>query len=124
MGLETVRLSEVSQRKRNVVWHPLCVEWRKEKIQTYSQNSRRLTDLENELMAARKVGEGVVRGAGIDMYNLLYLKWITSEGLKYSTGKSAQCYVGAGWEGSLGENGYVYVRLILFPVHFKLSQHC
>ena len=28
------------------------------------------------------------------------------------------------WEGSLGENGYMYVCLSPFTVHLKLSQHC
>ena len=32
---------------------------------------------------------------------MLYLKWITNKEVRYSTGKSAQCYVAA-WEGSLG----------------------
>ena len=30
---------------------------------------------------------------GIDMYTLLYLKWITNKDLLYSTGNSAQYYV-------------------------------
>ena len=45
-------------------------------------------------------GRGTVRGLGMDMYTLLYLKWITNKTLLYSTGNSAQCYVAAwmGWE--------------------------
>ena len=35
-------------------------------------------------------GEGIVRELGIDMYTLLYLKWITNKDLLYSTGNSAQ----------------------------------
>ena len=77
----------------------------KAEMQMYLQNSRRLTDLENELMAARKVGAGVVRGVGIDMHNVLYLKRITSEDLKHNTGKSAQRYVAAGWGGVWGRMG-------------------
>ena len=38
-------------------------------------------------------GEGIVREFGIDMYTLLYLKWITKKDLLYSTGSSAQYYV-------------------------------
>ena len=34
-------------------------------------------------------GEGIVRQFGIDMYTLLYLKWITNKDLLYSTGNSA-----------------------------------
>ena len=36
-------------------------------------------------------GEGIVREFGMDMYTLLYLKWITNKDLLYSTGNSAQC---------------------------------
>ena len=38
-------------------------------------------------------GEGIVREFGIDMYTLLYFKWITNKDLLYSTGNSAQYYV-------------------------------
>ena len=30
---------------------------------------------------------------GMDMYTLLYLKWITNKDFLYSTRNSAQCYV-------------------------------
>ena len=58
------------------------------------------------------------------MYTLLYLKWITSKDLLYSTGNSAQCYVAA-WmgEGFGGEWIHVYVWLGPFAVRLKLSQH-
>ena len=42
------------------------------------------------------------------MYTLLYLKWITNKDLLDSTWNAAQCYVQPRWEGSLGENGYMY----------------
>ena len=48
-------------------------------------------------------GEGIVRGFWMDMYTLLYLKylnifkihlkWLTNKDLIYSTWNSAQCYV-------------------------------
>ena len=37
-----------------------------------------------------RVGGGIVREFGIDMYTLLYVKRITSKDLLYSTGNSAQ----------------------------------
>ena len=40
----------------------------------------------------------MVREFGMDMYTLLYLKWITNKDLLYSSGNSAQCYVAA-WMG-------------------------
>ena len=68
-------------------------------------------------------GEGIVREFGIDMYTLLYLKWITNKDLLYSTGNSAQCYV-AGWMGGVfgGEWIRAYVWLSPLAVHLKLSQ--
>ena len=44
----------------------------------------------------------------MDMYTQLYLKWINNKVLLCSKGNSAQCYE-PGWEGSLGENGYMYM---------------
>ena len=57
----------------------------------------------------RNEGKGLVREFGMDMYTLIYLTWITNQNLLYSTWDSAQCYVAAGWEGGLGENGYMYM---------------
>ena len=61
----------------------------------------------------------------MNMYTLLYLKWITNKDLLYSTGNSAQCYV-ASWMGEEfgGERIYVYVWLSPFTVNLTLSQHC
>ena len=73
------------------------------------QNRNRLTDLENELMVARRKdrGEGIVREFGMNVYTMRYLKWITNRDLLYSTWNSAQCYVAAWMGGSLGETGYM-----------------
>ena len=53
-------------------------------------------------------GEGVVREFGMDMYTLLYLRWITNKVLLYNTGNSAQCYVATWMGGEFGENEYMY----------------
>ena len=53
------------------------------------QNKNRLTDLDNKLTI---MGGGAVSKFGINMYTLLYFKWITNKDLLYSTGISAQCY--------------------------------
>jgi len=46
----------------------------------------------------------------MDMYTLLYLKWITNKDLLYSTGISAQCYVATWIGGEFGEEWiHVYV---------------
>ena len=70
-------------------------------------------------------GEGIVREFGIDMYTLLYLKWITNKDLLYSPGNSAQCYLAAWMRGEFGEDWiHVCVWLSHCAVHLKLSQHC
>ena len=42
-----------------------------------------------------RIPGGRDRESGMDMYILLYLKWITKEDLVLGTGNSAQCYVAA-----------------------------
>ena len=54
-----------------------------------------------------RVGEGTVREFGINMYTLLYLKWITNKDPLHNTGNSAQCFV-AVWMG--GEFGGEWVH--------------
>ena len=53
--------------------------------------------------------EGIVRELGIDMYTLLYLKWITNKDLLYSTWNSVQCDVAAWMGGEFGENEYMHM---------------
>ena len=61
------------------------------------------------MVAQCKGGEEIVRDFGKAMYTLLYFKWITNKVLLCGTWNSAQGYVAAGWEGSLGEQGYTYM---------------
>jgi len=70
-------------------------------------------------------GEEIVREFGMDIYTLLYLKWITNKDLLYSTQNCAQCYAAA-WTG--GEFGGEWIHVCVwrspFAVHLTLSQHC
>ena len=69
--------------------------------------------------------KGKDREFGMDMYTLLYLKWIINKDLLYSTGISAQCYAAAWIGGEFGEEWiHVYVWLSPFIVHQKLLQYC
>ena len=69
----------------------------------------RLTNLKNELMVAReKDGEGIVRKFGMDMYTLLYLKWIRTKTYCVAHETLLNVMWQPGWKGSLGENGYMY----------------
>ena len=70
-------------------------------------------------------GSAIVRELGMDMYTLLYFKWITKKDVLYSTGNSAQCYMAAWMGGEFGGGWiHVYVWLSPFAVHLKLSRHC
>ena len=71
------------------------------------------------------MGEDIVREFGMDMHTLLYLKWIITKDLLYSTRNPVECNVAA-WMGEEfgGEWLHVYAWLSLFAVRLKLSQHC
>jgi len=64
-------------------------------------------------MVARGEGqeEEIVKEAGMDMYIVLYLKWITKKVLLYSMGNSVPYCVAAWMGGNLGsgENRYMYM---------------
>ena len=51
--------------------------------------------------------EGIVREFGMDMYTLLYLKWVTNKDLLYSKWTLLNVVWQPGWEGSLWKNSYV-----------------
>ena len=53
-------------------------------------------------------GEGIVTEFGVDVYTLLYLKWITNKDLLYSTGHSLQGYVAA-WMGEEFRGEWIHV---------------
>ena len=55
-------------------------------------------------------GEGIDREFGIEMYTLLYIKWITNKDLSYSTENSAQCDVAA-WMGGGFEGEWMHVYI-------------
>ena len=56
----------------------------------------------------------------MDMYTLLYLKQVTNKDLLHSMWNSAQCYV-PGWDGNLGENGYMYMAESLRCSHEAIT---
>ena len=50
--------------------------------------------ISNKLMVTEENGrEGIISESGMDMYTLLYLKWITNKDLLYGTVNSDQYYV-------------------------------
>ena len=129
VDLEIVILSELSEteKEKYCMTILICGIW-KEMIQMNLQNRKRLTDLREWIYGCwgEGCGEGIVREFGMDMYTLLYLKWITNKDLLSSTGNSAQCDVAAWmrWGEFRGEWIHVYGWLSPFTVHLKLSQHC
>jgi len=130
MDIESVTLNEVSQRRRNSVWHPLYAESKK-KWCKWTYKTKQTHRLRQWTYICRREGwgEGFVREFGIDTYRVLYLKWVTDKVLLYSTGNSAQWYVAAWMGGEFGWEWirvcmYIYIWLSCFLVHLKLLQHC
>ena len=83
---------------------------RKRYKRTYKTET--VTDLENELMVAgggEGWREGIVREFEMDMYTQLYLKRIPIRNYCKAHGTLFNVVWQPGWEGSLGENGYMYV---------------
>ena len=77
------------------------------------------------IFQARVLEWGAIAFSGIDVYTLLFLKWITNKDLLYSARNTAYCYVGAWMGGEFGgEWIHVYVWLSPCTAHLKLSQCC
>ena len=89
--LEMIILSEVSQRKTNIISYRLSVESKLWHKWTYLWNRNRLTGTENRLVVA-KGGEVVERRIGslglVDAN--YYIEWINNKVLLYSTGNYIQ----------------------------------
>ena len=121
MDLGSVILNEVSQRRRNIIWHHVHVNLKR-------NDTNELTK-QKETHRLRKWTHGcqwewIVKDFGKVIYTLLYLKWMTNKNLLYSKWNSAQCYEPAWMGGEFrGERIHVYVWLSPFTVHLKLSQH-
>ena len=121
MDLESVKLSEVNQRRINITWHPLYVECKKKQYKwTYLQNRNRLTDLQNKLIASggKGEGEGILRELGMYLYTLLYTRTCCT-----AHGPLLLVMWQHGWEGSLGKNGYAYMYGWIPPLLFSWSYH-
>ena len=59
-------------------------------------------------------GKGIIMEFGMDMYTLLYLKWITNKDLLYSTWNSIQCYEAAWMKGEFGVHVFVWLSPLPF----------
>ena len=65
-------LSEVSQRKTNIIWYHLYVESKKNGTNELIYKTEiRVTDVKNKLMIT---GGGINWEIGLDIYTLLYIK--------------------------------------------------
>ena len=76
MDLEIIILSEVSQRKTNIIWYHLYVGSKKWYKWTDLQNRNRLIDIENKLMVTkgeRRGWGGINQEFGINKYTHYYI---------------------------------------------------
>ena len=96
-----------SDRGREVS-HDVPYIWNLKRRDTHELTCKTETNRKRTCDFAREKDGGMVREFGMDVYTLLYLKWITNKDLLYSTGNSAQCYVAACMGGGLGEDGFMY----------------
>ena len=111
MDLEIVIQSEESQRRRSIIWYPLYMESEK-KWYKWTYKPERTHRLRGWTYGCQDEGcrEGIFREFGINMYTLLYLKWITNKDLLYSTWNFAKCYVAVWLGGEVGgEWTHIYV---------------
>ena len=69
-------------------------------------------------------GEGIVTEIVINMYTLLYLKYKPTRSYCVAQGMLLSVIGSLDGRGVWGEWIHVYVWLIHFAVHLKLSQHC
>ena len=64
-------------------------------------------------MVARRWGEccggAIVREFGMDVYTLLFLKWIINRVLLYSTWNSAQYYITTKWGKNFKKARFIYM---------------
>ena len=78
MQLETLKLSEVSQKEKDTIWHHFYLEskiWHK---WTYLYNRNRLTDIEKRLVVAKGSwgrGSGMDGEFGVSRCKLWHLEW-------------------------------------------------
>ena len=92
MGLQIITLSEVSPTKTSI-WYSLYVKSKKKWYKwTCVKNRNKLREWTYG-WGERMAGGRDVREGSMDMYPLLYLKWITTKDPLYSRGNSAQCYI-------------------------------
>ena len=110
MDLENIILCEVSQEKKNTIWHHLYVESKIWQKWTYLQKRSRLTDTDNRLVVAK--GERGYGGMnwefGISRCKLLYIEWTNNKVLLYSTGNYIQ-YPVINHNGKKYEKEYIYI---------------
>ena len=70
------------------------------------------------------MGVEINRETGIDIYTLLYIKYITKKDLLYNTGNTTQHSVVTYMGKEFGKEWiYVYGWLNHFALHLKLTQH-
>ena len=70
----------------------------------YKTESVSQTERVNLWLQRGRMGEGIAREFGLDVYTLL-----GNKGLRPAQGTLLNVKCQPGWEGSLGENGYMYM---------------
>ena len=119
--LQIAVLNEVSQTEGEIpydipyMWNPKRNDMGEVTYKTKRDSQAQRTNA--WLLKEKDGGKRIVKELWLDMYTLLYSKWITNEDLLYSTWNSVQCYVAAQIGGEFGGQWiHVYVQLRPLPL--------
>ena len=114
MDLEMITLSEVSHIEKGKYMLSLCAERKMIRMSLFTKQKQTRRLKEKEFMVTR---EGTV--IQLDVYLLLYLKWVTQKDQLYSTGNSAQYYVTTSVEKAFDEEYMLFSCFSLVRLFFN-----
>ena len=118
MGSQRVRQDWVTELNWYVESKKKWYKW------AYLWSRKRFTGLENKHGCwaggeGKNSGEGIGREFGMDIYILLYLKWITNKDILHNIWKSSQCYLAA-WMERKFRGKWTHILLLFSHCHVWL----
>ena len=126
MGLDIFILSEVRERKTNVICYHFYVKSKKKWYKlTYSQNRNRVTDIETNLWVTLEEKGGKLGDSDWYIHSSIYK--INSKNYCIEQGTLLNTLKSIIWENNLKKSEYIYIYICItihFAIHQKLTEHC